>query len=158
MRSGKMSEKQFKIINELGDYHLLDGDEELCYDLCSLAMAKENWDNVVEKLNELNTEREYLIGERGKLETKNVLLRKENEQLKKELSECEKFRYSVFKRIEKTIESKDNCVLNKDAKSPCKDYDKCLKIQGTNKPLPCVVNWLMGRPFENMLRKERDDE
>ena len=50
MRSGKMSEKQFKIINELGDYHLLDGDEELCYDLCSSAMAKENWDNVVEKL------------------------------------------------------------------------------------------------------------
>ena len=85
MRSGKMSEKQFKIINELGDYHLLDGDEELCYDLCSSAMAKENWDNVVEKLNELNTEREYLIGERGKLETKNVLLRKENEQLRLEL-------------------------------------------------------------------------
>ena len=80
-----MSEKQFKIINELGDYHLLDGDEELCYDLCSSAMAKENWDNVVEKLNELNTEREYLIGERGKLETKNVLLRKENEQLRLEL-------------------------------------------------------------------------
>ena len=80
-----MSEKQFKIINELGDYHLLDGDEELCYDLCSSAMAKENWDKVVEKLNELNTEREYLIGERGKLETKNVLLRKENEQLRNEL-------------------------------------------------------------------------
>lgn len=78
-----MSEKQFKIINELGDYHLLDGDEELCYDLCSPSMAKENWDNVVEKLNELNTEREYLIGERGKLETKNVLLRKENEQLRR---------------------------------------------------------------------------
>lgn len=82
-----MSEKKFKIINELGDYHLLDGDEELCYDLCSPAMAKENWDNVVEKLNELNTEREYLIGERGKLETKNVLLRKENEQLRKTIKE-----------------------------------------------------------------------
>ena len=85
-----MSEKQFKIINELGDYHLLDGDEELCYDLCSSAMAKENWDNVVEKLNELNTEREYLIGERGKLETKNVLLRKENEQLRVCLNRMQK--------------------------------------------------------------------
>ena len=80
-------------------------------------------------------------------------LREENEQLRKELSECEKFRYSVFKRIEKTIEDKDNCVLNKDAKYPCKAYDECLKRQGTNKPLPCVVNWMMGRPFENMKKE-----
>ena len=81
-------------------------------------------------------------------------LTKENEQLRKELSECEKFRYSVFKRIEKTIEDKDNCVLNKDAKPPrCKDYDECLKRQGTNKPLPCVVKWMMGRPFENMKKE-----
>lgn len=26
--------KQFRIINDKGDYHILDGDEELCYDLC----------------------------------------------------------------------------------------------------------------------------
>ena len=82
-------------------------------------------------------------------------LEKENEKLREELSDCEKFRHSVFKRIEKTIEDTNNCVLNKDAKSPCKDYDECLKRQGTNKPLPCIVNWMMGRPFENMLRKER---
>ena len=69
-------------------------------------------------------------------------LEKENEQLREELSKCER----------------DNCVLNKDAKPPrCKAYDECLKRQGTNKPLPCIVNWMMGRPFENML-KERDDE
>lgn len=80
-------------------------------------------------------------------------LREENEQLRKELSECEKFRYSVFKRIEKTIEDKDNCVFNKDAKYPCKAYDECLKRQDTNKPLPCVVNWMMGRPFENMKKE-----
>ena len=80
-------------------------------------------------------------------------LREENEQLREELSECEKFRYSVFKRIEKTIEDKDNCVLNKDAKYPCKAYDECLKRQGTNKPLPCVMNWMMGRPFENMKKE-----
>ena len=54
-------------------------------------------------------------------------------------------------------EAKDNCVLNKDAKFPCKAYDECLEIQGTNKPLPCVVNWMMGRPFENMLRNDGDD-
>lgn len=50
------------------------------------------------------------------------------------------------------------CVLNKDAKYPCKAYDECLKRQGTNKPLPCMVNWMMGRTFKNMIRKERDDE
>lgn len=80
-------------------------------------------------------------------------LRKKNEQLREELSECEKFRYSVFKGMEKIIEDKDNCVLNKDAKSPCKAYDECLKMQGTNKPLPCVVNWMMGRTFENMKKE-----
>lgn len=85
-------------------------------------------------------------------------LTKENEQLREELSECEKFRHSSFKRIEKTIEDKNNCVLKKNAKYPCKAYDECLKRQGTNKPIPCMVNWVMGRPFENMLRKEGDDE
>lgn len=78
----------------------------------------------------------------------------ENERLKKELSECEKFRHPGFKRMEKTIENKKNCAINKDAKYPCKAYDECLKRKGTNKPLPCMVNWMMGRTFENMLRKE----
>lgn len=81
-------------------------------------------------------------------------LYEENEQLREELSECEKLRYSAFKRREKRIENKNNCALNKDAKYPCKAYDECLKIQGTNKPMPCIVNWMMGRSFENMLRKE----
>ena len=62
------------------------------------------------------------------------------------------------KRREKIIEDKNNCVLNKDAKYPCKAYNECLKIQDTNKPLPCMVNWMMGRPFENMIKKEGDDE
>ena len=43
--------KRFKIINDCGDYHLMNGDEELCYDLCSPAMRKTNWNNVVDKLN-----------------------------------------------------------------------------------------------------------
>ena len=47
-----MTEKQFKIINDCGDYHLLNGDEQLCYDLCSPTMRKTNWNNVVDKLNE----------------------------------------------------------------------------------------------------------
>ena len=45
--------KQFRLVNELGDYHIKDGDDELCYDLCSPSMAKENWNNVVNRLNEL---------------------------------------------------------------------------------------------------------
>lgn len=91
-------------------------------------------------------------------EIKCYKLEKENEWLREELSECEKFRHPGFKQIEKTIENKKNCAINKDAKYPCKAYDECLKRQGTNKPLPCMVNWMMGRTFENMLRKEGDDE
>lgn len=98
-----------------------------------------------------------LISTKEAIDLLNSLV-EENEKLRKELSECEKFRYSVFKRIEKTIEDKDNCAINKDAKYPCKAYDECLKRKGTNKPLPCMVNWVMGRPFENMLRKELEDE
>ena len=48
--------KQFKIINDCGDYHLLDGDEQLGYDLCSYSMRKTNWNNVVDKLNEQDEE------------------------------------------------------------------------------------------------------
>lgn len=81
-------------------------------------------------------------------------LHQENEQLREELSECKKFRHSVFKRTEKTIEDKKNCAIHKDAKYPCKAYDECLKREGTNKPLPCMVNWMMGRTFKNMIKKE----
>ena len=55
-----MTEKQFRLVNELGDYHIKDGDDELCYDLCSPSMAKENWNNVVNRLNELVEENDQL--------------------------------------------------------------------------------------------------
>ena len=44
-----------------------------------------NWKDVVKKLNEQQSTIEQL--------------QKENKQLKKELNNCEKFRYTVFKRI-----------------------------------------------------------
>ena len=44
--------KRFKIVNDCGDYHLMNGDEQLGYDLCSYSMRKTNWNNVVDKLNE----------------------------------------------------------------------------------------------------------
>ena len=47
-----MTEKRFKIVNDCGDYHLMNGDEQLGYDLCSYSMRKTNWNNVVDKLNE----------------------------------------------------------------------------------------------------------
>lgn len=140
-----MSEKRFEITEYGSDYYIeiIDNEKEL----------DESIDNPSQKLGLV--ECADLLNE---LETKCHSLEKENEQLKEELSECEKFRYSTFKRIEKTIENKKNCAINKDAKYPCKAYDECLKRKGTNKPLPCMVNWVMGRPFENMLRKEGDDE
>ena len=45
-----MTKKQFRLVNELGDYHIKDGDEELCYDLCSPSMAKENWKSLIDDL------------------------------------------------------------------------------------------------------------
>ena len=82
-------------------------------------------------------------------------LTKENKQLKQKLEILD---LNEKNDMVKTIDDKDNCVLNKDAKYPCKAYDECLKRQGTNKPLPCIVNWMMGRPFENMLQKGCDTD
>lgn len=48
--------KRFKIVNDCGDYHLMNGDEQLCYDLCSPAMGKANWNNVVDLLNKQDQE------------------------------------------------------------------------------------------------------
>lgn len=61
--------KQFKIVNDCGDYHLLDGDEQLGYDLCSYSMRKANWNNVVDKLNEQDVEIKRLKDELQNLQT-----------------------------------------------------------------------------------------
>lgn len=151
-----MSEKRYYVNSAL---YLCDNDLSNtlsifeCADLLN-QLTKEN-EQLKEEIRAYPINEQYaeeIIQQNQKLRIERNDLRRENKQLREELSECEKFRYSVFKRIEKTIE--DNCVLNKDAKYPCKAYDECLKRQGTNKPLPCIVNWMMGRPFENMLQKE----
>lgn len=92
-----MTEKQFKIINDCGDYHLLNGDEQLCYDLCSPTMRKANWNNVVDKLNEqeetiqrLKTIREEQMQTILKQKRKIKELEEENKQLIKEWFESEK--------------------------------------------------------------------
>ena len=81
--------KRFRIVNEFGDYHIKDGDDELCYDLCSPSIAKENWNNVVNLLNELNDECEFLEIENESFEHSATLYAelyhkslKENKELK----------------------------------------------------------------------------
>ena len=84
---------------------------------CKVKDNQENtlldWEDVVKKLNEqqdtindLNGELEessaFIIEQRKEIQT----LREENKQLRKELNDCEKFRYTVFKRIEELSNAK----------------------------------------------------
>ena len=97
-----MSEKRFEKWN---DYS------------CKVKDNQENtlldWEDVVKKLNEqqdtindLNGELEessaFIIEQRKEIQT----LKEENKQLRKELNDCEKFRYTVFKRIEELSNAK----------------------------------------------------
>ena len=74
-----------------------------------------NWEDVVKKLNE----QQAIITELNKqIEQLNLAIddllshtscdeiKKENEQLRKELNDCEKFRYTVLKRIEELSNAK----------------------------------------------------
>ena len=65
-----------------------------------------NWEDVVKKLNE----QQDTIGEQkiaiDEMITDYKKLENENEQLRKELNDCEKFRYTVFKRIEELSNAK----------------------------------------------------
>ena len=84
---------------------------------CKVKDNQENtlldWEDVVKKLNEqqdtindLNGELEessaFIIEQRKEIQT----LKEENKQLRKELNDCEKFRYTVFKRIEELSNAK----------------------------------------------------
>ena len=73
--------KQFEIdIEETTQENaVFQGDDFLCY--------TNDIETLVDKLNELNNENEYLIKKRGNLATKNVILEDENDQLKKELDQ-----------------------------------------------------------------------
>lgn len=145
-----MSEKRFKVIDNSFSMWIVDttlkedrheGNIYTAYEMCN-------------KLNELCEENEKM---RQELQGMNDLLQSYRKTIKHDaelLADANRNGYLPLLNVEKTIEDNDNCVLNKNAKYPCKAYDECLKIQGTNKPLPCIMNWVMGRPFENMLRKE----
>ena len=146
----KMSEERFKVIDNNFSMWIVDttlkedkheGAIYSAYDMCR-------------KLNELYEENEKL---RQELQGMDELLQSYRKTIKHDaelLADASKNGYLPLLNVEKMIEDRNNCVLNKNAKYPCKAYDECLKTQGTNKPLPCIMNWVMGRPFKNMLRKE----
>lgn len=80
-----MTEK-FKIINNAGDYHLINGDEELCYDLCSPTMMPDNWNKVVDKLNK----QDMMIKSQDKLiRTLNETILRQTNRIKEFASEEE---------------------------------------------------------------------
>ncbi len=74
--------KRFRIINDCGDYHLLDGDNKLGYDLCSPSMYKENYKNILECLNALHEEKEELIDALNQRTEQCDKLYEENQELK----------------------------------------------------------------------------
>ena len=70
-----------------------------------------NWEDVIHKLNKQQSiiqelERKLKKYEKiGEEQLKQIIeLQEENEQLRKELNDCEKFRYTVFKRIGELVE------------------------------------------------------
>ena len=112
-----MGEKRFSM---KGSTILEDGEEMSawdCYELLNEQQAiiehltvekfKEN-KRFTKLLSEQQATIEQLQDLCGKSDGENAKLRIENKQLQKELNDCEKFRYSVFKGMEKTLEEKKN--------------------------------------------------
>ena len=64
-------------------------------------------DDIVKLLNELHEENEQLRHDATILIQSNQDYRKENEQLKKQLMDCEKFRHTVFQEISKEMNKHD---------------------------------------------------
>ena len=146
-----MSEKRFKVIDNSFSMWIVDttlkedrheGNIYTAYEMC-------------DKLNELCEENEKM---RQELQGMNELLQSYRKTIKYDaelLADASKNGCVPLLNVEEMIKDDNgNCAINKDAKYPCNAYEECLKIKGTNKPLPCIVNWVKGRSFENMLRKE----
>ena len=83
-----MSAKRFKLSSEtVLQYQIMDNDTDL------------NENEVCDLLNEQQATIRRLQDLCGESDSENAKLRIENEQLRKELGDCEKFRYAVFKKI-----------------------------------------------------------
>lgn len=143
--------------DDLGNDEIRYGDDKIFHFLWEVAPLLNEQQAIINKLKEeLTLEQSFA----SKWQKESEMLAKENEQLRYVKNNCRKQQVRQANAIHKHLQLKEenedmnNCVLNKDAKFPCKAYDECLKRKGTNKPLPCMVNWMMGRSFENMIRKE----
>ena len=93
-----MSEKRFVygVIKGSRQAHIID-----CH-TCKSATIDVYDDNIkyfVDKLNEQQATIQQLQDLCGKSDGENMKLRIENKRLQKELNDCEKFRYTVFKRL-----------------------------------------------------------
>ena len=93
-----MTDKRF---NHVGGY-VYDGDKCISH-----FEDVTHRDDIVTLLNELHEENKQLRHDATILIQSNQDYRKENEQLKKQLIDCEKFRHTVFQEISKEMSKHD---------------------------------------------------
>lgn len=103
-----MTEKRYQLIKNFGDYYLTNGEKHICYDLCSPTMAKENWNNVVNELNELHEEKEELIDALNQRTEQCDKLYEENQALKDKYERKDR----QLKRTKKDIEKYTDYFMN----------------------------------------------
>ena len=99
-----MTTKRFTILYGLDedpfDWDILDNEKDAI-------ICQYNGTPICELLNELHEENEQLRHDATILVQANQDYRKENEQLKKQLMDCEKFRHTVFQEISKEMNKHD---------------------------------------------------
>lgn len=106
-------------------------------------------------IKDTETQQRYVCSFKADAEELVILLNNQEETIEYLEEECGA-RENDYVNLQNRI--KKNCVLNSDAKYPCKAYDECSERQGTNKPLPCMVNWIMGKTFGSMIEFKDDKE
>lgn len=104
-----MSEKRYKIMTTIIDpFPIWDTVEEKGYNCTdTLDELVDLLNNLTEENKRLQNENTFLVKQRNYwkakydegTETFESVLAEENEKLRKELNDCEKFRYTVFKRM-----------------------------------------------------------
>lgn len=99
-----MTTKRFTILYGLDedpfDWDILDNEKDAI-------ICQYNGTPICELLNELHEENEQLRHDATILIQSNQDYRKENEQLKEQLMDCEKFRHTVFQEISKEMNKHD---------------------------------------------------
>lgn len=95
-----MTAKRFEVYKVIGSFHEWSIEDNLNDKVVfGCIMHKYEADRLCELLNELHEENEQLRHDATILIQSNQDYRKENEELKKQLTDCEKFRHTVFQQI-----------------------------------------------------------